>query len=185
VSIINDILDLSKVEEGKLDIEEEPVSLAGVVERVTRLMRQGLDNAGLALSVTLAPGLPEVMGDARKLDQVLLNILSNALKFTSPGGRVAIDAQHDAGGVTLIVTDTGIGISEDELAEVLKPFVQGRDAERRLVRGTGLGLPLADQMMRLHGGSLSLASRRGEGTTVTLRLPAARVVPPAALKQLG
>ena len=185
VSIINDILDLSKVEEGKLELEEDTLSLAGVIERVTRLMRQGIESAELTLSITLAPGLPDITGDARKLDQVLLNVLSNAVKFTSPGGRISIDARTNLDGVVIVVADTGVGISEDELAEVLKPFVQGRDAERRLVRGTGLGLPLADQMMKMHGGSMALASRRGEGTIVTLQLPHARVLAAPALKQLG
>ena len=185
VGIINDILDLSKVEEGKLELDEEPVNIGAVVERVSRLMRQGLEGAELTLSVDIATGLPDVTGDARKLDQVLLNILSNAVKFTPPGGRISIFAGRNAGGLAIIVTDTGVGISEDELAEVLKPFVQGRDSERRLVRGTGLGLPLADQMMKLHGGSMSLASRRGEGTVVTLQLPASRLLAAPALKQLG
>ena len=185
VGIINDILDLSKVEEGKLEIEEEAVSIPAVIERVSRLMRQGIESAELTLDVALAPDLPDVMGDALKLDQVLLNILSNAVKFTPPGGRISIEAGRNAGGLAIVITDTGVGISEDELAEVLKPFVQGRDTERRLVRGTGLGLPLADQMMKLHGGSLALASRRGEGTVVTLQLPVSRIIAAPALMHLG
>jgi len=185
VGIINDILDLSKVEEGKLELDEEPVSIAAVVERVSRLMRQGIEGAELTLSVDMDADLAHVTGDARKLDQVLLNILSNAVKFTPPGGRISIFAGRNAGGIAIVVADTGVGISEDELAEVLKPFVQGRDSERRLVRGTGLGLPLADQMMKLHGGSMSLASRRGEGTVVTLQLPASRLLAAPGLKQLG
>ncbi len=185
VGIINDILDLSKVEEGKLELDEEPVSIAAVVERVSRLMRQGIEGAELTLSVDMDADLAHVTGDARKLDQVLLNILSNAVKFTPPGGRISIFAGRNAGGIAIVVADTGVGISEDELAEVLKPFVQGRDSERRLVGGTGLGLPLADQMMKLHGGSMSLASRRGEGTVVTLQLPASRLLAAPGLKQLG
>ena len=185
VGIINDILDLSKVEEGKLELEEQAVRIPAVIERVTRLMRQGIDGAELTLAVTVAPGLPEVLADALKLDQVLLNILSNAVKFTPPGGRISIEASRDGDGLAIVVADTGVGISEDELAEVLKPFVQGRDSERRFVRGTGLGLPLADQMMKLHGGSMTLASRRGEGTIVTLRLPAARLLAAPAMKNFG
>ncbi|MBX7201187.1 MAG: HAMP domain-containing histidine kinase [Rhodospirillaceae bacterium] len=185
VGIINDILDLSKVEEGKLELEEETISIPAVIERVTRLMRQGLENAELTLAVSVAPQLPDVMADALKLDQVLLNILSNAVKFTPPGGRISIDASRNAAGLAIVVADTGVGISEDELAEVLKPFVQGRDSERRLVRGTGLGLPLADQMMKLHGGSLALASRRGEGTVVTLQLPAAGLIAAPAMRSFG
>lgn len=185
LTLLNDILDLSKVEEGKLELDEEPVSIAAVVERVSRLMRQGIEGAELTLSVDMDADLAHVTGDARKLDQVLLNILSNAVKFTPPGGRISIFAGRNAGGIAIVVADTGVGISEDELAEVLKPFVQGRDSERRLVRGTGLGLPLADQMMKLHGGSMSLASRRGEGTVVTLQLPASRLLAAPGLKQLG
>jgi signal transduction histidine kinase len=117
---------------------------------------------------------------------VLLNLISNAVKFTPNGGRIRIESRRTAdGGIVVRVTDTGIGIAADELSDVLKPFVQSRDAERRRVQGTGLGLPLADQLVKLHGGSMSLASTRGEGTTVTIQLPASRVLQRPALKAYG
>ncbi len=177
VGIINDILDLSKVEAGKVSLEEEAVSVKALVDQVTLFMSQSTAAAELTLETVTELDLPDVMVDVRKLDQALLNLISNAVKFTPAGGRIRIDGKRSAdGGVDIIVTDSGIGIAADELAEVLKPFVQSRDAERRRVQGTGLGLPLADQLVKLHGGTVTLASTRGTGTTVTVHLPAARVL---------
>jgi len=177
VGIINDILDLSKVEAGKVELEETPTTIAALVDQVAVLMQHSITNAQLTLDVQIEPGLPEVLVDTRKLDQVLLNLISNAVKFTPAGGRIRIEGRRGAdGGIVLRVADTGIGIAEDELNEVLKPFVQSRDAERRRVQGTGLGLPLADQLVKLHGGTMTLASTRGEGTTVTVSLPPGRVL---------
>lgn len=179
VGIINDILDLSKVEAGKTDLEEDVVSVVTLVDHAVNLMRQVIEAAELRLEVDVAQGLPELLVDARKINQVLLNIISNAAKFTPAGGLVRVQGRRAMdNGVELIVTDTGIGIAEDELSDVLKPFVQSRDAERRRVQGTGLGLPLADQLVKLHGGTLTLASTRGMGTTVTVHLPPQRVIEP-------
>jgi len=186
VGIINDILDLSKVEAGKVELEEEPTTIAALVDQVAVLMHHSISHAGLTLDVAIEPQLPEVLVDVRKFDQVLLNLISNAVKFTPNGGRIRIESRRTAdGGIVVRVTDTGIGIAADELSDVLKPFVQSRDAERRRVQGTGLGLPLADQLVKLHGGSMSLASTRGEGTTVTIQLPASRVLQRPALKAYG
>ena len=186
VGIINDILDLSKVEAGKVQLEEEPTTIVALVDQVAVLMHHSIGHAGLTLDVAIEPGLPEVLVDVRKFDQVLLNLVSNAVKFTPTGGRIRIEGRRSAdGGIAVRVTDSGIGIAADELADVLKPFVQSRDAERRRVQGTGLGLPLADQLVKLHGGTMSLASTRGEGTTVTIQLPAFRVLQRPALKALG
>jgi len=186
VGIINDILDLSKVEAGKAELEAETVGVASVIAQVTTLLNHAIANAQLVLDITIEPDLPDVFVDVRKLDQVLLNLISNAVKFTPAGGRLRIEGRRAAnGGVDIIVADTGHGIADDELAEVLKPFVQSRDAERRRVQGTGLGLPLADQLVKLHGGTMSLASVRGEGTTVTVHLPPARVLRNPSLKATG
>ncbi len=183
VGIINDILDLSKVEAGKADLEEDVTSPASVVAQALDVMRQAIDAAQLRAEIRAQPDLPDLLIDARKINQVLLNLLSNAVKFTPPGGRVRLEAKRAAdGGVELIVTDSGIGIAHDELTEVLKPFVQSRDAERRRVQGTGLGLPLADQLVRLHGGQLTLTSTRDVGTTVIVHLPPQRAVEPRAAK---
>jgi len=177
VGIINDILDLSKVEAGKIDLQDELTSVQALVERAALLMRPSVDTAKLTLHINVAPGLPDVMVDSRKIGQVLLNILSNAVKFTPAGGSITVDAQRSTdGGILIRIIDTGAGIAPDELQDVLQPFVQSREAERRRVQGTGLGLPLADQFIKLHGGTLSLDSTVGKGTTVTVQLPSIRVL---------
>ena len=186
VGIINDILDLSKVEAGKVSLEEQVVGVKTLATQVSMFMSQSVTAAELTLETVLEPDLPDVMVDVHKLDQVLLNLISNAIKFTPAGGQIRIHSKRAAdGGVDIIVADTGIGIAADELAEVLKPFVQSRDAERRRVQGTGLGLPLADQLVKLHAGTMTLTSTRGAGTTVTVHLPPARVVHRPAIKALG
>ena len=120
------------------------------------------------------------------MDQVLLNLISNAVKFTPPGGRIGIESRRAAdGGLSIIISDTGFGIPEDEIGEVLKPFVQSRDTERRRLQGTGLGLPLANELVKLHGGTMSLASTIGVGTTVTITLPPSRMLTRPALKAFG
>jgi len=187
VGIINDILDISKVEAGKVELEAEPAAVSALVDHATGLMKHAIADADLTLTVDIPAQLPDVLVDVRKVGQVLLNLLSNAIKFTPAGGRLRIEARStDDGGITLGVSDTGIGIAADEIADVLKPFVQSRDAERRRVQGTGLGLPLADQLVKLHGGTMTLTSTRGAGTSVTIYLPPLRVLHrPAAAKAVG
>ena len=154
--------------------------------QATALMNHSIGNAQLSLDVAIEPDLPDILGDARKLDQVLLNLISNAVKFTPAGGRIRIESRRAAdGGIVLRVADTGVGIAADELAEVLKPFVQSRDTERRRVQGTGLGLPLAEQLVKLHDGTMTLASTRGEGTTVTVHFPPSRVLARPVAKAVG
>ncbi len=186
VGIINDILDLSKVEAGKVDLEEEAIAPAVLIGQVTKLMEHSVTAAQLSLEATAEPELPDVLVDVRKFDQVLLNLISNAVKFTPPGGRIAIESRTSAdGGLTIIIADTGFGIPEDQINEVLKPFVQSRDTERRRLQGTGLGLPLADELVKLHGGTMTLASTLGAGTAVTITLPPSRVIKRPALKAFG
>ncbi len=182
VDIINDILDLSKIQAGNREMDEAVTSVAAVVERATLVMEPVCANAGLQLDVALEADLPQVYVDSRRLSQVIINLLSNAVKFSSKGKTVrltaSLGAPRDTGGrpVVIQVIDQGIGIPADELQEVLKPFVQSREAQRRQTPGTGLGLPLADQIMSLHGGTLTLASVVNEGTVVTLTLPPERIV---------
>ena len=186
VGIINDILDLSKVEAGKVDLEELAIAPAMLIGQVTSLMAHSINNAQLSLNVATEPDLPDVVVDPRKFDQVLLNLISNAVKFTPPGGRISIESRRSGdGGLTIIIADTGFGIPADEIGEVLKPFVQSRDTERRRLQGTGLGLPLADELVKLHGGTMSLASTLGTGTTVTVTLPSSRMLKRPALKAFG
>jgi signal transduction histidine kinase len=186
VGIINDILDLSKVEAGKVDLDVAPISVSELFSQATAVMSHSINKAQLTLDIVVEPGMPDIQVDARKLGQVLLNLISNAVKFTPAGGRIRLEGKRAAdGGVDLIVADTGIGIAADELGEVLKPFVQSRDAERSRVQGTGLGLPLADQLVRLHGGTMNLASTRGGGTTATVHLPAAWASQDRSIKSFG
>tara|TARA_R110000868_G_scaffold161397_1_gene391657 strand:+ start:390 stop:1775 length:1386 start_codon:yes stop_codon:yes gene_type:complete len=186
VGIINDILDLSKVEAGHVELEEDATTITSLIDQVTVLMRHAIDDAQLTLEIAIEAGLPEVLVDSRKLNQVLINVMSNAVTFTPAGGRIRVEGRRTGdGGIALRVTDTGIGIPADELKEVLKPFVQSREAERRSTQGTGLGLPLADQFMKLHGGTMTLSSERETGTTVILYLPPARVRQSAPAKVAG
>ncbi|HXQ52927.1 MAG TPA: ATP-binding protein [Stellaceae bacterium] len=177
LNIINDILDLSKAEAGKLELSEQTVDVASVLDAVCRLMTTKIDGAALAVSTTLAPNLSLLFCDRLKLKQVLLNLLSNAVKFTPPGGRIAITAASDTEtGFTVAIRDTGIGIVKDDISRILLPFEQVESSLSRSHNGTGLGLPLTAAMMELHGGSLEIDSEFEQGTTVTIRFPPERLV---------
>ena len=179
VGIINDILDLSKVEAGQVVLDEEYTHVQTVLDEAAALVRQPGDAAHLHLDVTVESELPEVFVDPQKIAQALVNLISNAIKFTPAGGHIRVRAFMASGDVGITVSDTGAGIAEDELAAVMKPFVQSREAERRKIQGTGLGLPLAEQYVKLHGGTLSLVSSLGTGTTATITLPASRTRAPS------
>ena len=177
LNLINDVLDVSKVEFGKVELIEETVDIVAVVESCARLMRDRADTAGIRLVQELPPGLPQLQGDSRRLKQILLNLLSNAVKFTPSGGRVTIRASHHPrDGFRLTVEDTGIGIAKQDLEKALRPFGQIDSRLARKYQGTGLGLPLARSMAELHGGKLELDSAPGQGTTATIWLPAGRIL---------
>jgi PAS domain S-box-containing protein len=182
LNLINDVLDVSKVEFGKVELIEETVDVVAIVEACARLMRDRADTAGIRLVQELPPGLPQIQGDSRRLKQVLLNLLSNAVKFTPSGGRVTIRARYRGDdGFRLIVEDTGIGIAETDLEKAMRPFGQIDSRLARKYQGTGLGLPLARSMAELHSGKLELESAPGQGTTATIWLPPGRVLQPAPL----
>ncbi|HYE00441.1 MAG TPA: ATP-binding protein [Alphaproteobacteria bacterium] len=177
LAIINDILDFAKISAGRMELDEGTVSLAAVVEACEVMMADRLRFGGLAYTSHLPPALPPLRADETKLKQALLNLLSNAAKFTESGGRVTLTATlHPDGALALTVADTGIGMTEDELRIALTPFrqVDGTLARRR--DGTGLGLPLARAFVALHGGELLIESARGQGTRATILLPAERVM---------
>ncbi|MDX2223758.1 MAG: HAMP domain-containing sensor histidine kinase [Rhodospirillaceae bacterium] len=177
VAIIDDILDLSKIESGQVDLELEPTAAHAVVDQAMLLSRNAPGGAQLTISATVAADAPSLHVDPRRLTQALVNLLSNAIKFTPAGGCVSVEVKRAAdGGEVITVSETAIGIAAGELAEVLKPFVQSREAERQRTPGTGLGLPLAEQLVKLHGGRLTLSSSVGEGTTATIYLPPARTL---------
>ena len=179
LNLINDVLDVSKIEFGKLELNEESVDLAAVVESCVRLMRGRAEAAGLDLRVELPEDLPFVQADARRFKQILLNLMSNAVKFTPSGGTVSVCAKIEPDGLSIAVADTGIGIAASDLDKAMRPFGQIDSRMARKYQGTGLGLPLTKSMIELHGGRLSLDSEAGKGTTATIWLPRERMIRPA------
>jgi signal transduction histidine kinase len=177
LNIINEILDIAKLEAGRYDLSEERVDVAELIESCLTTSGLRLESSGLTLVREIAPDLPAVRADHRMLMQIVLNLLSNAMKFTRPGGQVRIEARRsDAGGLDIAVHDTGIGISEENIPVVLEPFRQVRSAYLRDTGGTGLGLPLVVGMTKLHGGDFILRSKLGQGTSAIVRLPAERIL---------
>jgi signal transduction histidine kinase len=174
LKIINDILDLSRIESGNLTLIEEQVDVTSVVQSAVRLIRPRAEAAGLELAMEFPAGIVIVFADARAMKQILVNLLSNAVKFTPKGGRVTIVVTLDAGRPTITVADTGIGIPAKDLGRVCEPFVQVDTSLARRFEGTGLGLTLTKRLVDLHGGELILRSTLGAGTTVTVRLPEER-----------
>jgi signal transduction histidine kinase len=186
LQVVNEILDLSKIEASKLDLHLEPLDAARIVTTCGRLMSGRAHEAGLILALDLPANehsLPPLRADETKVKQILLNLLSNAIKFTPDGGKVTMHASRDGEGYVLIrVSDTGIGMSEAEMAEAMKPFRQVDNSHTRKHQGTGLGLPLAKALTELHGGTFTIESEPEKGTSVTLRMPAETI--PAGLEAL-
>ncbi|MFZ2004523.1 MAG: ATP-binding protein [Stellaceae bacterium] len=184
LQIINDILDLSKAEAGKIDLAEDVFDLHDIMRSVGQLTAARVQAADLTQTVDLSDDLPPISGDERKTKQVLLNLITNAVKFTSAGGSITITARWDlAEGLAVTVADTGIGIPQDDLERVLKPFEQVDSSFTRQHQGTGLGLPLVKAIMEMHGGRLELKSELGVGTQVTVIFPPERVLAPCLIKE--
>ncbi|MCA3268287.1 MAG: PAS-domain containing protein [Azospirillum sp.] len=182
LNLINDILDLSKIEAREASLREEQVDLGGVVESCVRLMRERAARARLDLRAHVEADAPVVWADRIKLKQIVLNLLSNAVKFTPENGRVEIETGMTADGGSFIrVRDTGIGMRAADIPIALQPFRQIESTLARAHQGTGLGLPLSLAIARMHGGTLDVESAPDLGTTVTLRLPAERSISPAGI----
>ncbi len=177
--IINDILDLAKVDAGKLDLNlEDGVDSCAIINTCVALMKERANAGELRLSVNIEPGLLGIVADPMRLKQILLNLLSNAVKFTEPGGSVVITVrQPGPDTIAFEVRDTGVGMSEAEIKIALEPFGQVDAGFSRRHEGTGLGLPLASRLAELHGGSFQIGSRKGHGTTATLTLPVRGTTP--------
>jgi signal transduction histidine kinase len=175
LNIINDVLDLSKAASGKLELVESWIDARDVVDSVCRLIHPRVGEAKLSLTVKMPPGNLMTYADERLLKQMLLNLLSNACKFTPPDGRIECAVSVDAAGMRFAVTDTGVGIPAEHLERVLQAFVQVDSSLTRRHEGTGLGLALVKVMAELHGGSLRLDSEVGRGTTAAVILPLSRV----------
>jgi signal transduction histidine kinase len=169
--IINDILDLARVEADAIPLDIEPVDIDAVAQNVQRMLEGGAAKANVHISVDLSPFLPAVLTDEKRLSQILLNVTSNAIKFTPAGGAVRISGVAGNDRLILQVIDTGIGIAPEDIATVMAPFGQVDTSLARKYAGTGLGLPLAKRLVEALGGSLSLESEIGNGTTVTINLP--------------
>jgi len=170
LSLINDILDMSKIEAGKMTLNTEPVVMSDVIAQVIRIVRGRADENRLKLiydgSLT-----PEIDADPRAVKQVLLNLTTNAIKFTPEGGMVRIAVESKSAGLIVHVSDTGIGISEQDIARLAQPFEQIDSQHSRKHEGTGLGLALSKSLIELHGGNFKISSVVGEGTTVTFTMP--------------
>jgi len=171
LSVVNGILDMSKIETGNFEITPEPFAPAHVVAACCGILALPAREAGVHLEKVAADDLPEMVADKRAVNQVLLNLLSNAVRFTDRGGTVTISARAEAAHITFAVEDNGVGISDDDLARVGEPYFQARNSYDRRHGGTGLGLSIVKGLVQLHGGEITIRSRVGEGTRVTVRLP--------------
>ena len=171
LAVVNGVLDMSKIETDNFEITAESFAPAKVVAGCCDLVALRAREAGIRLQCTLGDDLPDMIADKRALNQILLNLLSNALRFSDRGGSVAIGAHAEAASIVFTVEDDGIGIAEEDLARVGEPYFQAAASYDRRHGGTGLGLSIVKGLVRLHGGELSIHSRVGQGTRVTVRLP--------------
>jgi len=179
LAIINDILDLAKAEAGKLTLQEEDIDLVRCLDDAMRMCRGRAVTAGVNLNFANASESIYAHVDERLIRQIVLNLLTNAIKFTNEGGKVTLSVVAEPGHAIVIqVQDTGIGIAQDDIVRVIRPFEQVETVLSRSHGGTGLGLPLTSKLTELHGGTFDIQSEVGKGTTVTVRLPAERLRPP-------
>jgi signal transduction histidine kinase len=181
LNIVDDVLDMSKVEAGEMELDREPFDPVSLLEGCLRLVEKQAEKQGVELASNLGAVLPPAYGDERRIKQVLINLLSNAVKFTPTGGRVSLWLGCDsAGTLQFSVSDNGIGIAPNDIAKVLTPFGQVETTYARRFGGTGLGLPIARSLVEMHGGSFTLESKLGEGTKVSFTLPPEGAAPAAA-----
>jgi signal transduction histidine kinase len=180
LAIINDILDMAKIEAGKFELLNESISLPDLFESCLRLFHERAQQAGLEIATDIEPQLPLLRGDSRALRQILINLISNALKFTARGGSVSLGAKFDTerSELMLSVSDTGCGIAEGDLQRIFQPFAQGDSGISRRYEGTGLGLAIVKALTERHGARIMIESVLNKGTTVRLLFPLSRVVGP-------
>jgi cell cycle sensor histidine kinase DivJ len=171
LDVVNEILDMSKIEAGKFKIVREPFDLTKLVESCCDIMRHMAETKSIDLKIDVTVGLPDLVADKRACKQMLLNVISNAIKFTEPGGWVKVEARRQEGNIVFAVSDNGIGIAEEDLPRLGNPFVQANGSYHKNYAGTGLGLSVVKGLARLHGGALELRSALGKGTTATIELP--------------
>jgi signal transduction histidine kinase len=178
LAVINDILDISKVEAGKSELDTDEVDISDLITSAVELMRERADQGGLALNIEIPPDLPIIVVDGRRVQQVLLNLISNAIKFTPEAGSVTVRAcWSPEAGLQVSVCDTGIGIAADKIQTAFEPFGQIENAYTKKYEGTGLGLPLARALIELHGGEIKIESQLNVGTVASFSLPAELAAP--------
>ena len=175
LELINGVLDMSKIEAGKFELSEELFDLDEIATQAVRFIKLQADRKGVALKLSVAPAAKTVFADKRAIKQMIVNLITNGVKFTPRGGEVRIIAARDAGGVAIAVADTGVGIGPEDLKRLGQPFEQVEGEHVRAQEGTGLGLALVKALAAMHGGDAAIESLLGEGTTVIVRLPYAAV----------
>ncbi|GHD55534.1 hypothetical protein GCM10017083_34600 [Thalassobaculum fulvum] len=181
LSVINDLLDVSRIEAGRVTLDEKPFALASLLEETDRMIRQRAEQNRLRLAIAAVDPSIGIRGDRRALKQILLNLLSNAIKFTPAGGAVTLTAEPDAdGGLRIVVSDTGVGVEPERIVELFEPFRQLENVHARRHHGTGLGLFISKNLVEAHGGSIAFESSVGAGSKVTVVLPADRMIDAAA-----
>src|SRR5580700_2221236 len=171
LSVVNGILDMSKIETDNFEITPEPFNPGQVIGSCCDILALRARDAGVALERLVPGDLPEIVADKRALNQIMFNLLSNAIRFTDRGGKVLVSARAEAGNITFVVEDNGVGISDEDLARVGEPYFQAGASYDRRHGGTGLGLSIVKGLVRLHGGEFSIRSRIGDGTRITIGLP--------------
>jgi len=178
LTLIEEILDLSKIESGHMRFAEEAVDLHDSIRSVCRILDHRAVSQGITLENRAAPDLPPLLADPVRLKQILLNLCGNAIKFTPRGGSIVISTGFDQGAVSVSIADTGIGMLPGDVPRALEPFGQLENSLSRRVGGTGLGLPIAKALTELHGGTLELLTAQNSGTVATVKFPAARSLRP-------
>jgi signal transduction histidine kinase len=177
LEIINEVLDLAKIDAGKAELHEKPTDPISIAQACLEIVKEHAYAGVLSLSMKSEGPIPALLADARRLKQILLNLVSNAIKFTEPGGSVTVAVRRtEDGGVAFEIRDTGAGMTAAEIQTAMQPFGQVDAGLNRSREGTGLGLPLARSLTELHGGSLHIESEKGRGTTAIVAFPAARVL---------
>jgi cell cycle sensor histidine kinase DivJ len=171
LSVVNGILDMSKIETDNFEITPEPFNPGQVIASCCDILALRARESGVALERLVPGDLPEIVADKRALNQIMFNLLSNAIRFTDRGGKVLVSARAEAGNITFVVEDNGVGINDEDLARVGEPYFQAGASYDRRHGGTGLGLSIVKGLVRLHGGEFSIRSRIGEGTRITICLP--------------
>jgi signal transduction histidine kinase len=184
LGLINDILDLSKLEAGQFELHEEEIDLGEAIEASMRLLEPQAEKSKIQLLKAIDQSLALIRADDRRMRQVLINLLSNAVKFTPEGGKVRVSSFRTDGGLAIAVNDTGIGMTSEEIPKALEKFGQIDSKISRQYAGTGLGLPLAKRLIELHSGTLTIKSEVNVGTTVTIVLPHERILASLATRQI-